>query len=155
MKLAVRRKKLLYERFLDTGTDEARRQYNEAKTEAKRLVRKAKNEDWMRLGRELERDACGNQRRFWVSVNGNKKERDRMSQILSRDGRILMEEEEVRERWKVHFEGLYREADNPGQPTLCRRVPQEDGSEIAEEEVRRSLMRLKVRKAAGICVELC
>ena len=33
MKLTVRRKKLLYKRFLDTGTDEAKRQYNEAKTD--------------------------------------------------------------------------------------------------------------------------
>ena len=44
--------------------DEAERQYNEAKMEAKRMVRKAKNEDRMCLGRELEKDACGNQRRF-------------------------------------------------------------------------------------------
>ena len=98
----------------------------------------------MHLGRELERDACGNQRRFWGSVNGNR-ERDRISWISSRDGRILMEEEEVREHWKEHFEGLYREADNSSQPT------QEDGSEVAEEEVKRGVMRLKVRKAAGIC----
>ena len=69
---------------------------------------------------------------------------------MSRDGRILMEEEEARERWKELFEGLYMEADNTDQPTLCRRVPQEDGSEIAKEEVRRGVMRLKVRKAAGV-----
>ncbi len=50
-------------------------------------------------------------------MNGNKKERDRKSQIFGRDSRILMEEEEVREHWKKHFEGLYREADNPGQLT--------------------------------------
>ena len=74
-----------------------------------------------------------------------------MSRICSRDGRILMEEEEVKERWKEQYEGLYREADGSGQPTLCRRVPMEDGSEIEEEEVRRGVMRLKVRKAAGIC----
>ena len=30
-------------------------------------------------------------------MNENKKERDRMSRICSRDGTILMEEEEVRE----------------------------------------------------------
>ena len=45
VKLAVRKKKLLYKRFLDTGTDETKRQYNEVKTEAKRVVRKAKDED--------------------------------------------------------------------------------------------------------------
>ena len=37
MKIAVR-KKLLYKKFLDTGTNEAERQYNQAKTEAKRVV---------------------------------------------------------------------------------------------------------------------
>ena len=88
---------------------------------------------------------------FWASVNGNK-ERDRMSQILSKNGRIPMEEQEVREHWKDHFEGLYRGADNPGEPTLCKRVPQEDGSEIKEEEVRRGVMRLKVKLK---CVQLC
>ena len=41
--------------------------------------------------------------------------------------------------------------DGSGQPTLCRSVPLEDGSEILEEEVRRGVLRLKVRKAAGIC----
>ena len=151
-KLAVRKKKSLYKKFLDTDTDEVKRQYNEAKTEAKRVVGKAKNEEWMRLGRELEKDAWGNQRRFWDSGNGNKKERDGMSRICSRDGSILMEEEEVKERWKEHFERLYREVNGSGQPTLCRRIPlEEDGSEILEEEVRRGVLRLKVRKAAGIC----
>ena len=75
----------------------------------------------------------------------------KMSRILCRDSKTLMEEEEVRERWKEHFEELYREADNAGQHTLCRRVPQEDGSEIEEEAVRRGVIRLKVRKAAEIC----
>ena len=103
VKLAVRRKKLLYKRYLDKDTEEAKRLYNEAKTEANRVVRKAKNEECMRLGRELEKDAWGNQRRFWASVNGNKKERDGMSWICSRDGRIQMGEEKVREHWKEHF----------------------------------------------------
>ena len=35
VKLAKRRKKPLYKRSLYTGTDEAKRQYNEANTEAK------------------------------------------------------------------------------------------------------------------------
>ena len=35
VKEAVRKKKLMYRRLLDTGTEEARREYNEAKVEAK------------------------------------------------------------------------------------------------------------------------
>ena len=32
-------------------------------------IRRAKNEEWMELGRELEKDASGNQQRFWAKVN--------------------------------------------------------------------------------------
>ena len=41
----------MYRRSLDLGTEEARKKYNEAKTEAKRLVRRAKNEEWVQLRR--------------------------------------------------------------------------------------------------------
>ena len=58
---AVKKKKLMYRRLLDTGTEESRREYNEAKVEAKKVVRRAKNEEWVQFGRELEKDACGNQ----------------------------------------------------------------------------------------------
>ena len=51
MKSAVRRKKVMYRRLLDLGTEEARKKYNEATTGAKRLVRRAKNEEWVQLRR--------------------------------------------------------------------------------------------------------
>ena len=38
-------------------TEDARRHYNEAKVEAKRVVRRDKNEEWVQLERELEKDA--------------------------------------------------------------------------------------------------
>ena len=49
--------------------------YNEAKLEAKKVVRKAKNEEWVQLGKELEKDAKGNQRRLWARVNGSRGQR--------------------------------------------------------------------------------
>ena len=39
----------MYRRLLDLGTEEAKKKYNEAKTEAKRVVRRAKNEEWVQL----------------------------------------------------------------------------------------------------------
>ena len=45
VKSAVRRKKVMNRRLLDLGTEEAKKKYNEAKTEAKRVVRRAKNEE--------------------------------------------------------------------------------------------------------------
>ena len=54
----------MYRRLLDTGTKDARRHYNGAMVETKGVVRRAKNEEWVQLARELEKDACGDQRRF-------------------------------------------------------------------------------------------
>ena len=61
----MKKQKLTYRRLLDTGTEEERREYNEAKVEARRSVRRAKNEEWVQFGRELEKDASGNQRMGW------------------------------------------------------------------------------------------
>ena len=72
VKSAVQKKKVLYKRLLDTGNVEARQRYNEAKLEARKLVRKAKNDEWVQFGKELEKDAKGNQPRFWARVNGNR-----------------------------------------------------------------------------------
>ena len=65
----------------------------------------------MQLGRELEKDAWGDKRRFWARVNGSKKARDRMQQICGSDGRVLVSDVEIRDRWKEHFKGLYGAAD--------------------------------------------
>ena len=62
----------MYMRLLDTGTKDARSHYNEAKVEAKRVVRRTKNEEWVQLGKELEKGAWGDQWRFWARVNGSK-----------------------------------------------------------------------------------
>ena len=76
---------------------DARRHYNEAKFKAKRVVRIAK-EEWVQLGRELEKDAWGDKRGFWASVNGSKEARDRMQQIRGSDGRVLIEDVTIRDR---------------------------------------------------------
>ena len=60
VKSTVRWKKVMYRRLLDLGTEEAKKKYNEAKTEAKRVVRIAKNEEWVQLEKELEKFGSGN-----------------------------------------------------------------------------------------------
>ena len=57
------------------------------------------------------------QQRFWATVNESKEARDRMQQIC---GGVLVEEVEIRDRWKEHFEGLYGAADRSGHQTLYR-----------------------------------
>ena len=49
VQFAIRRKKILYKEMLNADTEEARQRYSEAKSEARRVVRKAKNEEWVHL----------------------------------------------------------------------------------------------------------
>ena len=46
-------KKLANRTFLTQGFEQARQEYNEAMKDAKMRERKAKNEEWIRLGEEM------------------------------------------------------------------------------------------------------
>ena len=147
---AVRRKKVMYRRLLDLGTEEAKTNYKEAKAEAKRVARRAKNEEWVQLGRELERDVGGNPRRFWARIKAGRS-KGSMSHINDDNGQVLVDEVEVIERWKEHFEGLYGGMDRTDREVPCGKAVEEDDLEIYVEEVRRCVKRLKTRKAPGVC----
>ena len=130
---------------------EARQRYNEAKLEARKLVRKAKNDEWVQFGKELEKDAKGNQPRFWARVNGNRMTKESMTRINGKNGQVLSEGAEVIGRWKEHFEELFHEMGEPLSDTQCSEAMQEDDMGIMKEEVRNGVKRLKMRKAPGIC----
>ena len=66
VQFAIRRKKTLYKEMLNADTEEARQKYSEAKSEARRVVRKAENEEWVQFGMEMEEAAIGSQRKFWM-----------------------------------------------------------------------------------------
>ena len=118
---AVRRKKVLYRRLLDSGTEEAKQLYIGAKQEVKRVVRNATNKEWEQLGKELEKDAKGNLRSFWARVNKSRRSKESMTHIHDKNGEVLSEETEVIGRWKEHFEGLLQKTDGPYQNTPWRR----------------------------------
>ena len=151
VKRVVRKKKVLYRRLLDTGNEEARQLYKEARLEAKRMVRRAKNEEWVQLGKELENDAKGNQQRFWARLNESRRTKESMARINDKNGQVLSEETEVIGRWREHFEGLFQEAVLPYQAMQHSEATSEDDLEIMKEEVRRGVKRLKMGKAPGIC----
>ena len=136
--------------MLDVGTDEARERYSEAKLEAKRVVWKAKNEEWAQLGRELEKEAVNKQRKFWRRVNQHRRSKGGGVHINGEDGQLLTDQTEVMDQWKEHFESLFQEDDGGSeQPDL--ELSQENDKKISEEEVRRAVSRLKGGKAPGTC----
>ena len=89
----------------------------------------------MQLGRELEKDVGGNPRRFWARIKAGRS-KGSMSHINDDNGQVLVDEVEVIERWKEHFEELYGGMDRTDQEVPCGKAVEEDDLEIYAEEVR-------------------
>ena len=148
---AVRAKKLAYRRLLNQGSEEARLAYNEATKEAKVRVRKAQNEEWIRLGEEMEKHAKGMQKRFWSRVRVRAKEKETVTHIRGLDGE-LRSGEEAMNRWREHFENLLNSDAGSGEEATAdgNEVCNDEG-EIEVEEVERAVRKLKSEKAGGVC----
>ena len=123
--------------------------YHEAKKEAKCRVRKAKNEEWIRLGKEMERDANEMQKRFWTKVKA--RERVATTHIKGLDGELRSGEEAL-SRWREHFNNLLNgNAGSVEEIRIERREVQGEEGEIGVEEVRRAVRKMKSGKAGGVC----
>ena len=54
-------------------------------------MRKAKNEEWVQFGREMEKEAIGNQRKFWMRVKEDRRSTRGGTHINNKDGQLLTE----------------------------------------------------------------
>ena len=69
-------------------TREAKEEYLILKRAAGHEVRKAKNDEWRKLGESLQGDYVNNQRKFWASIRSK-------GRICDNNGQVLCDEEEV------------------------------------------------------------
>ena len=112
-------------------------------------MRKAKNEEWIRLGEEMEKDAKGMQKRFWSWVRA--KEKETVTHIRGSDGK-LRSGKEAMNRWKQHFVNLLNGDAGSGEEVKAdgNKVRSDEGG-IEVEEVERAVKKLKSGKAGGVC----
>ena len=104
----------------------------EAKKEAKRVVRRARNEEWVELGRSLQDDFQKNQKRFWSRVRTHSESRaDVAGKICDESGQVIVDNEGICKRWKAYFSDLLQEG------TQGQSDNQLDREEQPEEEVER------------------
>ena len=97
VKEVVRKKKVAYIVWLQQKTSEAKEEYLKAKREAKRVVRNAQNEEWIKMGKSLQEDFQRNQRRFWERVTS--KNESRMNGMLcDENGVVIADEKRVMNR---------------------------------------------------------
>ena len=152
MKQAVRKKKDMYKKALGERSDRAWEDYKVAKKEAKRVVREAKEADWVRCGKQLQKNFLENRRVFWRKVKEKESTSRLKAGIEGKDGKLLTDTVEVKKRWMEHFSELL-EGDGGEVDMVLEEREIEEGlsEEITEEEIRRAIARLKRGKAAGVC----
>ena len=96
VKQAIKNKKVAYLKWLQQQTSEAKERYQEAKKEANRVVRQARNEEWIELGRSLEDDFQKNQKRCWSRVcMCNENKADEAGKICDESGQLIVDDEGV------------------------------------------------------------
>ena len=135
----------------DTIRDDASKvAYKTAKKQAKKEVAVARSTAYKELYERLETKEGQNQL-FKIA-----KQRDRQSKdvqqvrvIKSENGKVLMEEEKVRQRWKEYFDNLLNQ-ENPRERREIRTEETErEVEDISVEEVRTGLRKMKMGKAQG------
>ena len=121
-------------------------------------MRRAKDNEWMEVGRSLQQDYQKNQRVFWQRVRLSTRSSQKMGRVCDEDGHIIGDPEEAWKRWKRHFEGLLgsegEEARRESASTNeCggETGRSEEQECISIEEVREAIKKLKNGRTPEIC----
>ena len=112
----------------------------------------AKEEDWLRCRKKLQKSFLENRRAFWKKINGKEEGHRLKLGVESKDGILLTENEEVKNRWKEYFRELFN-----GEEREISTLREDEESEeempdeITEDEIKRSIWKLKSGKSSGVC----
>ena len=114
------------------------------------MVKLAKENAWKEFGERLNSDYLNAKKVFWQTIRRlRRKEDNKVRSVRSKTGRLLVEEQDVLNRWKEHFQELLN-------PVLAieNKIPSmavgEDAA-ISVDEVALALRSLKSGKSTGIC----
>ena len=142
-----------YRKWMKTRTEGNRIEYVNARNHAEDVKRRNKDITWRRIGRELKEDTKGTGKLLYgmaKSMRGNKE--PEMHTVLNKEGKPLLEEEEVTERWSEYFEELLNvEEGEEEMDEIPMRVRQEHEEirMIEIEEVKEAIKILKNGKSPG------
>lgn len=149
IKTKIKEKKYAWERYLNTKKTEDYEEYKVKRIEVKKVIKKAKEESWIKFGEKMTEHFRENQKLFYGTLKQLRKKREyNMMNIKGKDGNIITEEDQIMERWRQYFEELTKAETNitEEQEEIDKG---EEIEEIQEKEVREAIQKIKIGKAPG------
>ena len=152
-KATKQHKKWMNQEILDLM--EERRKKKNKETEYKKLNKKVRNkcneakDKWINEQcKEIEQNQNKDSKYMHSKINevsGNKKKCNSSGCIKSKDGTMLMEKEEILNRWSEYVEDLFKDERGP-KPEIKKNL---EGPSILQEEVKAAIKKMKKGKATG------
>ena len=137
VKSAVKRKEDGWKEVLGARDEDVRESLQRGKErEVKRCIYYSRKEVQEQFGRKMNQDVNRNRKLFWKEVNKvNRGTGENFKRIKDGNGRLILEEVEVRRIWKEYYEALY-----PNFVGVWR------GSYFGREPIRRTEVEVRVEK---------
>ena len=115
--------------FMKHQTEEKKDQYKAACREAENVKRNAKKKVWEELGEKLEADYGGGRKLLYsIAKKYRKGGKEEVRTIKDKDGELLIDQDDIDDRWRQYFEELLNVAE-------VNQDENEDDDEPIESEV--------------------
>lgn len=152
-KIAERRK------WKSVSSEDGRKQYRKLNNEIRRITERARNQWWETACRDIEDlSKKGQHDKMYAKIRqaiGDQKKSDTTASIKDENGRILVDEEKIKQRWASYIEELYEAKKKPSNEEIHMEEEQEvendsKGPEIIRAEIQEAIKYMKLRKSPGI-----
>jgi hypothetical protein len=140
-------------------TEEGQQKYKQLNNELRRETDKAREEWWKEECEDLEKmDRMGRSDMLYNRVRkltGQKNSGNSCRVIKDKDGDLLTEMDNIKNRWKEYVEMLYDSEGKPREENInlekeCDVENDNNGPELLESEIRAAIKELKNKKAEGV-----
>lgn len=152
----VKEKKKLWKRYLQSKDATDYQNYKSQRTVVKEKIWKAKECSWEEFGKQMEINSKENQKMFYRAIkNFQKKPEYILQQIKTKNKEILVEGNQIINRWKEYFEELLN-ADkgtkivNEETKLVMENRETVNSIDITREEIEEAINRIKNAKASGV-----
>ena len=153
LKQCVTEKMKLFRKWMKTRRVQDHENYKEAGRETERVKSLAKQNCWIRIGRDLENDLQGTRKLIYNTARNYKKGSQPPTYAIKDPNTetLLTEEREIELGWKTYFERLLNVIDNLDEEGIIEfNINGSTELDISMEELEDALKRMKNGKAPGV-----